>query len=212
MSKLLLLLLGPTIMIFWGLVTFKSVPITFILFYGWLLLFSIYNLRKRHQRKLKVNTKSILVGFISGLICLSAIYGTVYFLKSSVFNLPELRELLIEWNFTGANVFWLVLILIFVNPILEEIYWREVMYGELESKLGATTSITITAFFYSLYHLLSVYFIFSFPFNLLAVLPVFLAGLMWGFFRYKLKSIIAPIISHVIADLGIMLVYINLIL
>lgn len=84
--------------------------------------------------------------------------------------------------------------------------------GELESKLGATTSITITAFFYSLYHLLSVYFIFSFPFNLLAVLPVFLAGLMWGFFRYKLKSIIAPIISHVIADLGIMLVYINLIL
>ena len=77
-------------------------------------------------------------------------------------------------------------------------------FGELKSKVGATTSITLTAFFYSLYHLLSVYFIFSFPFNLLA-------GLMWGYFRYKLKSIVAPIISHVLADLGIMLVYINLI-
>lgn len=212
MFKLLLLLIGPTIMIFLGLVTFKNVPITFILFYGWLLLFSFYNLRKRHQRILIVNAKSILVGFISGLICLSAIYGTVYFLKSSVFNLTELRELLIEWNFTSANVFWLVLFIIFINPILEEIYWREFMYGELASKLGATTSIIITAFFYSLYHLLSVYFIFSFPFNLLAVLPVFFAGVMWAFFRYKLKSVIAPIISHVLADLGIMLVYINLIL
>ena len=212
MSKLLLLLIGPTIMIFLGLVTFKNVPVTFILFYGWLLFFSLYYLKKWHQRKLVVNTKSILVGFISGLICLSAIYGTVYFLKSSVFNLTELRELLIEWNFTGANVFWLVLFLIFINPILEEIYWREFMYDKLESKLGATTSITITAFFYSLYHLLSIYFIFSFPFNLIAVLPVFLAGVTWGFFRYKLKSIIAPIISHVLADLGIMLVYMNLIL
>ena len=211
MYKLLLLLIGPTIMIFFGLVTFNNVPITFLLFYGWLLFFSLYNLRKKQQQNI-INAKSILVGCISGLICLAAIYGTIYFLENSVFNLTELRELLIEWNFTGANVFWLVLILIIINPILEEIYWREFMFGELESKLGATISISITAFFYSLYHSMSVYFIFSFPFNILAVLPVFLAGVMWGFFRYKLKSIIAPIISHVLADLGIMLVYINLIL
>lgn len=211
MFKLLLLLIGPTMMIFLGLVTFEHVPITFILFYGWLLLFSIYNLRKRHQPILIMNAKSIIVGFSSGIICLTVIYGTVYFLQSTLFNLPELREILIEWNFTGANVFWLALILIFINPILEELYWREFMYGELQRKLGTIPSITITAFFYSLYHLLSVYFIFSFPFNFIAVVPVFLAGLMWGYFRYKLKSIIAPIISHVLADLGIMLVYIYLI-
>ena len=212
MLKLLLLLISPTIMIFFGLVTFKNVPITFVLFYGWLLLFSIFHHRKRQQQKLTITAKPILVGFISGLICLAAIYGTAYFLKSSFFNLTELRKLLIEWNFTGANVFWLVLILIFINPILEEKYWREFMQGELESKVGVAASITITAFFYSLYHLLSVYFIFSFPFNLLAVIPVFLAGVMWGLIRYKLNSIIAPIISHVLADLGIMLVYINVIL
>ncbi|HJF31207.1 MAG TPA: CPBP family intramembrane metalloprotease [Sporosarcina psychrophila] len=216
MTKLTTLLIGPTIMIYLGLIVFKSVPITFILFYGWLLfvplLLYIRNKSLRLDRKKHLNIQSFIVGLISGLFCLGAIYGAVALLHNFIFDLNSLKQVLIEWNFTGSMLFWLIIILIFINPVLEELYWREFMYKRLIERVGVTQTIMITSFFYSLYHLVSLYSIFALPFNIIAVIPVFIAGLMWAFFRYKLNSISAPIISHILADLGIMLVYLNYIL
>ncbi len=213
MKKLALLLAGPTVMIFWGLIICESVLITFALFYGWLLfvpLFSsIRNKQEKFNLKKHISRQSSSIGFFSGLICLTAIFVAVTLLKDTVFDLSDLRQLLIDWNFTGDNVIWLVLVLIFINPILEELYWREFMYNHLVSKASGTKTIVITSFFYSLYHLVSLISIFTFPFNVIAVIPVFLAGLLWGYFRHKSHSITAPIISHILADLGIMLVYLT---
>lgn len=214
--KLSVLLIGPTIMIFLGLIIFKSVPITFILFYGWLLFVPILlyfrNKSIRWNRKKHLNLKSFTVGLISGVISLVAIYGAVALLHNLVFDLGELKQILVEWNFTGSILFWLIIFLIFINPVLEELYWRDVMYKRLIDRVGAAQTIMITSFFYSLYHLVPLFSIFTFPFNFIAVIPVFIAGLMWGYFRYKLNSISASIISHILADLGIMLVYLNYIL
>ncbi|WP_231885779.1 CPBP family intramembrane glutamic endopeptidase [Sporosarcina psychrophila] len=216
MMKLSVLLIGPTIMIFLGLIIFKSVPITFILFYGWLLFVPILlyfrNKSIRWNRKKHLNLKYFTVGLISGVISLVAIYGAVALLHNLVFDLGELKQILVEWNFTGSILFWLIIFLIFINPVLEELYWRDVMYKRLIDRVGAAQTIMITSFFYSLYHLVPLFSIFTFPFNFIAVIPVFIAGLMWGYFRYKLNSISASIISHILADLGIMLVYLNYIL
>jgi len=216
MMKLSVLLIGPTIMIYLGLIIFNSVPITFILFYGWLLFVPILlyfrNKSIRWNRKKHLNLKSFTVGLISGVISLVAIYGAVALLHNLVFDLGELKQILVEWNFTGSILFWLIIFLIFINPVLEELYWRDVMYKRLIDRVGAAQTIMITSFFYSLYHLVPLFSIFAFPFNFIAVIPVFIAGLMWGYFRYKLNSISASIISHILADLGIMLVYLNYIL
>ncbi|WP_212391344.1 CPBP family intramembrane glutamic endopeptidase [Sporosarcina beigongshangi] len=216
MKKLSLLLVGPTIMIYIGLIIFKSVLITFALFYGWLffipLFSSIRNKQHKFNLKYQFSRQSIVVGLISGVISLLAIFGAVTVLKDTVFDLTALRQLLMDWNFTGDNVIWLVLVLIFINPFLEELYWRNFMYKHLENKVSIAKTVVITSFFYSLYHLVSLIFIFIFPFNFIAVIPVFIAGLLWGYFRYKLNSITAPILSHILADLGIMLVYLNYIL
>ena len=216
MKKLTLLLVGPTIMIFIGLIICKSVLITFALFYSWLLFVPLFSSIRNKQQKFNLKNQfsrqSIVVGLISGVISLLAIYGAVTVLKDTVFDLAALRQLLMDWNFTGDKVIWLVLVLIFINPFLEELYWREFMYKRLESKVSIAKTVVITSFFYSLYHLVSLIFIFTFPFNFIAVIPVFLAGLLWGYFRYILQSITAPIISHILADLGIMLVYLSYIL
>ena len=159
--------------------------------------------------KKHLTAKSLSIGFLSGTVFLAAIYGGITLLKDSVFNINELKLVLAEWNFTGSLVFWLVIFLIVVNPLLEEFYWREFMYKCLIEKMSVSQTMVITSFFYSLYHLVSLIFIFKFPFNLIAVLPVFIAGMIWAYLRYKFKSITASIISHSLADLGIMLVYLN---
>ena len=51
MKKLTTLLVGPTIMIYLGLIVFKNVPITFLLFYGWLLAVPLIDPLKKRKPK-----------------------------------------------------------------------------------------------------------------------------------------------------------------
>jgi len=216
MIKQIILLFAPTILVFIGLSLLQNILITFFLFYGWLLFIPIITVfwkkTNMYQIRLLISRKSIIVGIVSGLICLVSIYGFVVIFQSIVLDIPQLQQLLKKWDFGGTKVILLVLVLALINPILEELYWREFTYGRISQKSGDVLAVMITAIFYSMYHLIVVMEIFSFPFNVIAVIPVFLAGIMWGIFRIRLGSITAPIISHCLADIGIMLVYWNIIL
>ena len=208
-------LLGPTLMIFIGLTQFESVPITFILFYSWLFIiplvttFKSTELKKTFKLAFKngFSSKAVIYGIVSGIFSLSAIFALVSLLQNYLFNMGQLKVLLVSWNFSGANVWGLILILLVINPFLEELYWREFMHVRLQPVLGDRKTIFVTSFFYSLYHLLSLIPMFEMPFSLIAAIPVFLAGLLWGYFRIIFKTMVAPVISHVLADLGIVFVY-----
>lgn len=213
MGKQLILLIGPTIMIILGLVLIKNIAITFLLFYGWLLVVPILVSYRRKTRTRLIFPQpkySMTVGILSGIICLIAIYSFAYLLQSIVIDQEGLEVALVQWDFTGAKVIFLVLFLIFINPLLEEFYWRRFMYDRLLHRLGSKLTIIITAFFYALYHFVVVMPIFHIP--VFATLMVFLAGIMWGIFRSKFHTIVPSIVSHSIADLGIMLVYLFIII
>ncbi|PUB15984.1 CPBP family intramembrane glutamic endopeptidase [Paenisporosarcina sp. OV554] len=210
-------LFGPTIMIFIGLSYFESIPITFVLFYGWLFFIPfITYLRHSKLKEAFVQSikngfavKPILIGMISGVICLLSIYGSVALLQNHLFDIDRLSKILIQWGFSGTSVWGFILVLILINPMLEEWYWREFMFKRYLDKIGVPKSVILTSFFYALYHMLSLIPLFEMPFSLIATIPVFFAGLLWGYFRVKFSSIIAPVISHALADIGIILVYLN---
>jgi len=209
-----LYLFGPTLMIFIGLSYFESIPITFILFYGWLFVipFASYLLKSieesfLHSFKRGITSQSVLIGIVSGILCLIAIFSSVSLLQGHLFEIERLSAVLVEWEFSGTKVWGFILVLIFINPFLEEWYWREFMYVRLLPKVGAGKAVFVTSFFYSLYHLLSLIPLFAMPFSLIAAIPVFAAGLLWGYFRIKFSSVTSSVISHLLADLGIVLVY-----
>ncbi|RLQ94342.1 CPBP family intramembrane glutamic endopeptidase [Falsibacillus albus] len=205
--KNFILLLGPAIMIFIGLQLFNSVRITFCLFYGWLLVIPM-SIKITICKEKKVSlSSSIILGTVSGLLCGAAFLITCSLFLTKLFDLESLKSQLIEWNFSGSHVFLLVFILVFINPLLEEMYWRTFMLNMLKETIGPAKSILVTAFFYSLYHLLSLIPMFVWPFPIVAALPVFLAGVLWGIFKEKTGTNTASIISHIFADLAIMFVY-----
>jgi uncharacterized protein len=206
-----LLLLGPTLMIFIGLTLLGNVPLTFGLFYGWLLLVpSISRWKQPNHVKWKISfTKnSIIIGLASGLIFMAILFASVSYLFSFLIDLEHIRSLLKEWNFDGAMVWGLMAVLIFLNPCLEEKYWRDFIFEELKTSISPGKSILIASFFYSFYHILSLVELFNWPFNMIAFIPVFLAGVIWGVIKQRTVSIAAPMISHMLADMGIMLVYV----
>ena len=149
--KLLWLLIGPTLLLVVGLIVLQNIVITFLLFYGWLFLVPyFYEKRWKNHRMKPVHT---LVGIGTGLICMLLIVGLSILFEEQIFDLAHLHEQLKVWDFTGRKVFLFILVLIFVNPFLEEWYWRKFIYGRLIEKMSAFSTILVTSFFYALYHL-----------------------------------------------------------
>jgi membrane protease YdiL (CAAX protease family) len=206
--KFLLLLLAPTVMIYVGLHVLESVPITFLLFYSWLLFVPLIRKASLFSEIVHKNVKSsIHFGIISGIVFFFFIFGGLYWLHHYFIDVVYLQVLLAEWGFSGNGMIGLVFVLVIVNPILEEVYWRGYIFTQLKSKGNAVKATLITSFFYTLYHFLSVIPMFQWGFNILAVLPVFIAGLFWGYMREKTGSIAGTIISHALGDFGIVCVY-----
>jgi membrane protease YdiL (CAAX protease family) len=199
-------LIGPTLMVFIGLQLLESVTITFLLFYGWLLWAPIIE-KAFPKESFKITRHELIVSIGCGLAFFLFVFGGVTLLQSYLLDIKQLRIILWDWGFSGSSEVWLILILLIVNPILEEVYWRGYMYKKVRSQGKAFTAILITAVFYTLYHLLSVFHIFQGWFGVVAVLPVLIAGVLWGGIREKTGSVTGSIISHALSDLGIVCVY-----
>ncbi|MGG2201330.1 CPBP family intramembrane glutamic endopeptidase [Paenibacillus validus] len=215
MMRLFVLMIGPTAMILLGLQGLNSMLYTFALFYGWLLLIPLADglLQKKStlsenlkQLGFRVHKKNLKYGLILGIVLLVVIPMTVALLRPLLFDVTELKPLLQAWGFSRHAV-WYIVILVVVNPLLEEIYWRCYMYRKLEKKLHAGLAIGLTSIFYSLYHLLWLVPMFEWPCDVLAVLLVFMAGLLWGWMYRKQRSLLGGFISHALADGGIVAVY-----
>ncbi|MDN7227484.1 CPBP family glutamic-type intramembrane protease [Planococcus sp. N064] len=199
-------LIGPTMMIFIGLQVMENVAITFLLFYSWLLFVPLID-RAFPVEQLKLDKQGVALGFGSGLLFFIFIFGGLSWLHVYLLDIEYLRTLLMDWGFSGRGEILLVLVLLLANPVLEELYWRGYMFNRLRMKGSALYAVGMSAAFYTLYHLLSIIPIFEAGFSFVAVLPVFIAGLFWGFIREKSGSMTATIISHVLSDFGIVCVY-----
>jgi len=201
-------------MIYIGLAILKSVPYTFVLFYSWLLLIPLLTYLLNNEIKTIIQClnnglkfKSIYLGVTSGILSLLVIFISVSFAQNHLFEIDQLKELLSQWQFSGSSVWGLIFVLLFINPFLEELYWREFMHVKLVTHYSGVKTIFITSFFYSLYHLIPLVFMFELPYSLIGTIAVFSAGLLWGYFRLRFNSLVAPIISHAFSDLGIVLIY-----
>lgn len=199
-------LIGPTVMIFIGLQVIGNVAITFLLFYGWLLCVPLID-RGFPKEQLKLDKRGVILGVGSGLLFFTFIFGGLSWLHIYLLDIEYLRRLLLDWGFSGRGEILLVLVLLLANPVLEELYWRGYMFNRLRIKGSALYAIGMSAAFYTLYHLLSIIPIFETGFGFVAVLPVLIAGLFWGYIREKSGSITATIISHILSDFGIVCVY-----
>lgn len=204
---MLIRLFGPTILLWIGLVVIQNLVITFLLFYGWLLLlplFSQINIKGYLKGK---SLRMYLFGIAWGIVFFLIVYVGLALLKKDAIDLTQMNEILYEWEFVGKTKIWIILILVLFNPILEELYWRGDMQQRLLGKYSLWQTSLLTSSFYSLYHLIPLMYLFPFPFSLILVIPIFIVGIFWSFYSHRSGSIIGSIISHSLADLSIILAY-----
>ena len=203
---LLFLLIAPTAAVFIGLFLCHHIPLTFVLFYGCLFLVPLGQRRPLNSEKYgyALNKNNVLLGAALGVISFGVIVVGGTILYPFLFEADKVRSLLLDWHLDN-NYFWvLAAVFTLLNPILEERYWR----GYMLQRLGTTRSALWTSsLFYSLYHGVVLFPLFELPYSLLVCLPIFLAGIVWGWMTVKAKSMWGSVICHALADAGIMVLY-----
>ncbi|MGC3791811.1 CPBP family intramembrane glutamic endopeptidase [Priestia aryabhattai] len=194
----------PTIFVFFGLWLIQNVLVTFVCFYGWM--FMILYANNKINFKVALTKKSLYVGTLSGVLCAGVIIGSSLLFSGKIFHVKDMQAVLQIWGFSGWKVIVLAVVLIFINPVLEEMYWRVYIQNKVKKHVFVLASSAVTSSFYTLYHVFIILPVFVFPFNMISVIGVFSAGMMWAYIRER-YGIKGAIISHALADAAIMIVY-----
>ena len=109
--------------------------------------------------------------------------------------------------------FWpLVLFLSFVNSLVEEYYWRWFLFGNLRRVLPAAPAHALAAVAFASHHVVITTQFLPFSWGLLVGAFVGLGGLLWSVMYARQQTIAGVWVSHIIADLAIMVIGYNLLL
>ena len=203
--------------IYFGLIVFKNIFVTFILFYGVVcVLVPVLDFIFIQQTGWKIffvelgfknSKRSLLPAVGLGLFFCLFIFAFFVFLQKHVLNMDRIQLVLDQWQINKKYVIPFMLTMVVANSIFEEVYWRGYIYKKLAPCCKPVYVILLTSFFYASYHPISIFHLFPLLYSVLFTSIIFGTGVFWGYMRFKLDSIYFSVISHLLADLGIMLIY-----
>jgi membrane protease YdiL (CAAX protease family) len=164
---------------------FVSSILSLILIYIFILL-SKYPLKEY----LSLNDFSFKSFFLWLFIFASFIGFSEYILyKLNISTIPDFLEKAYK---TTEFPLLLFFVIIFVYPIFEEVLFRGFLFKSIEnSNLGGIWAVIITSFFWSILHI---------QYNLIIIIVIFIAGLIFGFSRLKTSSLFVPLVLHILQN------------
>ncbi len=136
---------------------------------------------------------SITIGIPAAVVFIGLNNAFLYMISQLGIVLPSAS--LPTWSaYQGPRSFILVVIISVLLPgIIEELMFRGVIQGSMESEGGQFSAIFLQAFAFSIFHA-----------DPLFLLAPFLAGLLLGFVRQKTGSIYSSIFTHMSLNLTIL--------
>ncbi|WP_141431367.1 CPBP family intramembrane glutamic endopeptidase [Bacillus sp. 03113] len=177
--------------------TFHEITVFWYIFtFSMLLLISFSILYEQMEHK-----ASFLIYFSYGIISGTLLF-VVFKLGSFLiekFNLPFLESISRLYALYEPTQLWQYLALFLIIIPGEEIFWRGYIQKKLISVSNAPLGIIFSSFLYASIQIYSGY--------LIHVLSAIVAGLLWGFLYYWKKSLSLVILSHLVFDFFLIVVF-----
>lgn len=202
------------------LIVLGSTALTFVVFYlGVCTLVPVVDLLGSHRiHRTSPATIGIQLGFthpsgalrsgiLTGLLFGAAIVAVFALFRETLIDEQQVRRVLLSWKIDRSVTPALFVVMIAANPVFEEFYWRGFIIHRFRGSFGPSPAILLSALFYASYHVITTGVLFGLRTGILLSLPVFAAGVFWGRLRCKTGSLLPGIVSHLLADVGIMVVY-----
>ncbi|MFW6046571.1 MAG: CPBP family intramembrane glutamic endopeptidase [Candidatus Woesearchaeota archaeon] len=153
------------------------------------------NINKLKQNK--INKKAIALSILS-----AAIIILTYILIRNHLNIENItKDFFEKYQFTKNTIIIGAIYLIFINSLIEEIFFRGFIYQTNMNK----KSNVFSALLFALYHLANFNMWANIPIILSLLIGLFLSGLVLNYFTKKDSHIFSAWIIHLIADLAIVI-------
>lgn len=162
---------------------------------------------RRHAWRLRdalvKEKKEIAAGFALGALCAGTIFLSVWMFWGELLGAKtevagKVASLVsLTWFMPIAVVFSVA------HAFFEEWYWRGFVVRALERYMRPAYAIILGALAFAGHHIIVLSQMFSWHIVVLGSVGVWCGGVMWGVWRHKTGSLLAPWIAHMCADLAI---------
>ncbi|WP_339145420.1 MULTISPECIES: type II CAAX endopeptidase family protein [unclassified Sutcliffiella] len=181
-------------------ISFQLTDHFWILFPISLLILTLISIRSgviESHKRMPLTSQNIIYGFITGSILYGLFLLTYLILK--VLPLPLLPFVEELYRIVGPSSWWHYVALVFIIIPGEELFWRGYIQPRMTKALGRVQGVLVAAFMYALAHIWTG--------NPMLVAAALTAGIIWGGLYDWKKSLALIIISHLVFDLWLLVIF-----
>lgn len=170
----------------------------------------IYKVKNQTLRKAlnieKFSLKQFSAGTALGIGAFLVLLVAYFFLQGQI-NLDKIMvELKENVNVTKSTFVFIAFYITFINSLMEEFFFRGFIFMNLFEKGDKTAAYIFSALLFSLYHIAMFKTWFNPLITALALLGLFVTGLIFNWLSVKSKNFINPWIVHIFGDAAIMVI------
>jgi membrane protease YdiL (CAAX protease family) len=217
MTAILLTGLLAPVLIAVGLLGFKNVQLTFLLYQGiyciGIPVADLVFIRRLSAAQIgerlgvRFGRKPVFQGIVIGAAVMISMTAFFVLLRNVLIDPDAISSLLRTWRVGRDQLLIFLIVMAFANPVVEELYWRGYFFDRLKSRLPTGRSAVLSSFFYASYHFVTTCSLFNLKIGVLFTTVIFGAGVFWGILRERSGSVIGPIVIHMLADWAVMIAY-----
>lgn len=150
----------------------------------WLLLFPLAWLVWIEQKPLKIphpKRRDWMIGAFIGLLMFSLILAIYWLFAKDWINGTEVLNKVKQVGSMSQPIFLVACVYFaLINSLAEEYIWRWFVYRRCEELVSRRGAVVLTAFFFTLHHIIVLVFYADWKIYILGTLAVFAAGLVWS--------------------------------
>lgn len=207
---LILLIPLPSLGVYFGMIALPNTSIgqgLFFLMKALLLIMPIFwtlVIDKQSLSLSKSQRGGFLISGIIGVVISIGIVGAYLLLGEFLMDPTLIQSKMLEVGLAtpGAYIFgaayWIL-----INSVLEEYVWRWFVVKQSEKIIGSTGAILISAFGFTLHHVVAMQLYLNWAAVLLCSIGIFVGGSVWSWCYIRYRSIWPCYLSHAIVDLAI---------
>ncbi len=152
---------------------------------------------------LKTDKKSFIFSLLLGLALLVLIMGT-YFFVGQFYDFASLDSGADDPSgINPSNFIYVALYITLINSFLEEFFFRGFAFGTLKTVFSRRSTYFFSSFMFALYHVALVVFWLPPVMTIIAIIALFITGLVLNKLYEKSNSLIAPWFVHLFANIPI---------
>lgn len=140
------------------------------------------------------HTKTLIVSILLGVIFVGVSIGV-----SAITSDTTNSDINLHGFYSNIGIFSIFLSIGIFTPIMEEIVFRFLIYNAIQDYYSVKLSLIFTSIFFAIIHL-GYLGKAPFPLNLLILFVLLTTSFYLGYLRFKLDSLIAPILFHILMN------------